>query len=77
MSKIGASIKIMHTSFSEGTKFVYAAEIMTAREYRKRITILESAWMIKKLYRPATYKPSIKTLTLKVTKVQRGMLWEI
>ena len=41
---------------------------MTAGEYRKRVTVLDSAWPFTKPTNTATYNPSIKTLTAEVKK---------
>ena len=42
--KIISSIRTSHTAFPKITKFRYAAAIMTAREYQKRVTSLGPDW---------------------------------
>ena len=63
LAKIGASIKTLHTLLSKGTKFGYAAEIMTDGEYRKRVTYLDPTWVFMKPTKPSAYDQIIKNQT--------------
>ena len=77
LAKIEASIKTTHTAFPKGTKFRYAAAIITARDYRKRVTAVGSAWTFTNPTNPSTYDPRIKTLTAELTKAHKKPLWEL
>ena len=71
LAKIGSSIKTTHTALPEGTKFGYAATIIMAGEYMKRVTTLESACTFTNTTNPATYDPIIKTSTVELKKSQK------
>ena len=77
LANIGASRKTTHTLFPEGAKFGYAAVIMTAGEYRKRVTALDSTWQLTKTTKPENYEPSIKNLTYELKKSHNEALWEL
>ena len=72
---IGSSIKTMQTVFPKGTKFTYAAAIIMAREYCKRVTSLQSAWTFINPTKPETYEQSIKTSTMELTKSHKEAAW--
>ena len=71
LANIGANTKMNHTEFPEVNKFGYAAAIIMAREYQKRVNSLESAWKFVKTTKPETYNLSIKTSTAEVKKSQK------
>ena len=50
---------------------------MMAREYRKRVTSLDSAWTFTKPTKKVNYDPGIKTLTTELTKSQKEAEWEL
>ena len=77
LAKIESYIKTTHTAFPKGAKFGYVAAIMTSSEYWKQVALMDTTWAFTKTTNPATYNPSIKTLTAEATKSHKEVSWQL
>ena len=71
LAKKAAAIKIRYEPFPEGTRYGFAASIMLAAYYRKRVTTIDVAWTFHVPDIPITYDPLIDVRTSETNKAKR------
>ena len=77
LAKKAAAIKTRYEPFPEGTRYGFAAVIMLASDYRKRVTTLDAAWTFQVPDIPVTYEPLIDGRTSETNKAKREAGWEV
>ena len=77
LAKKAAAIKTRYEPFPEGTRYGFAAAIMLAADYQKRVTTLDLAWKFQVPAIPVTYDPLIDGRTSETNKAKREADWEV
>ena len=77
VEKKAVVIKTRYKPFPEGTRYDFAAAIILAADYRKRVTTLDVAWTFQVPDIPVTYGPLIDGRTSDTNKAKREADWEV
>ena len=77
LAKKAAVINTRYKPFPEGKRYGFAAVIMLAVDYQKRVTTLDVAWTFQLPDIPVTYDPLINGRTSETNKAKIEADWEV